>query len=145
MILGLWPIWDQDALARDHIIVEPVSGLALFGVDPVAYFIDGQVRHGIDTYELRYEGYIWQFANLGNLEAFKAAPEVYMPQYGGHGALAVARGFPATGNPAIWQIWEGKLYLFFSLANKIAWNIEIKAHVISAGKKWPHIESQLGY
>ncbi|AXS41752.1 hypothetical protein [Breoghania sp. L-A4] len=77
--------------SRD-ILVDPMTGLALLGYDPVAYFVDRKPRRGERRYELFWSGVVWRFVNEGNMAAFEAAPEVYAPQFGGYDPLVLASG-----------------------------------------------------
>ena len=73
------------------------TGLAIDGYDPVAFFTDGKPVQGSADLELRYGGVVWRFTNVGNRAAFAAAPNVYMPQYGGYDPVGVARGARGRG------------------------------------------------
>src|SRR5579885_1986663 len=86
------------ALAGERIVVDWHSGLAIDGYDPVAFFTEGKPVAGSADFELRYVNVIWRFSNPGNRAAFAAAPDVYMPQYGGYDPLGVARGLAVAGN-----------------------------------------------
>jgi YHS domain-containing protein len=59
-------------------------GLAVKGYDVVAYFTLGTPTKGDSQFSYDWEGATWRFANAAHLEAFKAAPEKYAPQYGGY-------------------------------------------------------------
>jgi YHS domain-containing protein len=59
-------------------------GWAVKGYDVVAYFTLDKPTRGTDQYTYQWQGAIWRFANARHLEAFKAAPQRYAPQYGGY-------------------------------------------------------------
>ena len=48
------------------------------------------------------------------------SPEIYAPQYGGHGAMSVARGFLSDSDPQIYTVFKQRLYLFYSAGNREA-------------------------
>jgi hypothetical protein len=102
------------AATTERVVVDSHSGLAIAGFDPVAYFTDGEAQPGRDEFEQAFAGAVWRFRNEGNLAAFMADPDVYMPRFGGYDATGVARGVPAPGNPRFWLIWNERLYLFYS-------------------------------
>jgi hypothetical protein len=102
------------AATTERVVVDPHSGLAISGFDPVAYFTDAEARPGRDAFEQAFAGAVWRFRNEGNLAAFAADPDVYMPRFGGHDPTGVARGAPVPGNPRFWLIWNDRLYLFYS-------------------------------
>jgi hypothetical protein len=64
------------------ILVDPYTGLAISGFDPVAYFTDGKPVFGRPDLELRVDGVIWRFRNEGDRAAFADHPEVYTPRFG---------------------------------------------------------------
>ncbi|MCA1243926.1 twin-arginine translocation pathway signal protein [Stappia stellulata] len=95
-----------------------MSGYALGGQDPVAYFIARQPLEGLPRHELRWGGTIWVFVNEGNRAAFEADPEVYAPHLAGCDPVALADGFVTEGNPMIFALYDGDLLLFHSEINR---------------------------
>ena len=92
-----------------------LSSTAVGGYDPVAYFTRRQSRSRAKRNSaIAWKGVTWRFANAKNLEAFKAKPETYAPQYGGYCAWAVSQGYTAKGDPKAWSIVDGKLYLNYN-------------------------------
>src|ERR1700757_1865408 len=81
------------------VVVNPNTGLAISGVDPVAYFTDGKPVFGKPDFEMTYDGTVWRFENDGNRAAFKADPDVYMPRFGGYDPVAIAQGKWVAGYP----------------------------------------------
>jgi len=61
-----------------------LSGVAVKGYDPVAYFIEEKPVKGKAKFEYRWQGAKWRFSSAKHLELFKATPEKYAPQYGGY-------------------------------------------------------------
>jgi hypothetical protein len=88
------------------------TGLAIYGVDPVAYFAEGRTVEGEHAWELAHGGAVWRFKNEANRAAFAADPDVYMPQFAGNDAVALTRGVVLKGNPHVWVLFERRLYLF---------------------------------
>ena len=115
------------------------TGLAIAGHDPVAYFTDGRALQGKPAHEYAWRGVTWRFANIGNMAAFKAHPAIYAPQFGGYDALGVARGVTGAGNPRIWIIEKEKLYLFYSLDDKRAWEAEKRTLITRGKRNWPKL------
>lgn len=134
---------ERISVTSERILVDPMTGLALGGYDPVAYFADGKARPGKPQYELPLQGAVWRFANEGNLEAFRLAPKVYMPQFGGHDALSVSRGYPAQGSPLVWAIHGDRLYFFSSPVSRAAWLQSPDGLIAAALHLWPEIEETL--
>jgi YHS domain-containing protein len=59
-------------------------GVAVDGYDVVAYFTLGRATKGDSDFSYKWQGANWRFANAAHLEAFKADPAKYAPQYGGY-------------------------------------------------------------
>jgi hypothetical protein len=109
-----WPVAAAPETNSDYIVVDRHSGLAISGFDPVAYFTDGAALMGRSPFELTYAGVAWRFRNEGNLAAFRANPDIYMPRFGGYDPVAAAKGIGLAGNPLFWLVSRVRLYLFFS-------------------------------
>src|SRR5436853_6162474 len=85
----------------ERVVTNRVSGYAISGFDPVAYFVsDGPVA-GRGEYVFVYDRALWRFHNEGNLSAFQRHPEVYQPLFGGYDPVSVAPGKPVEGQPQI--------------------------------------------
>src|SRR5262245_12540990 len=66
-----------NAAPDGELTVNPDTGLAISGFDPVAYFTDGKAQFGRAEFELKKDGAVWRFNNEGNRGAFEQHPEVY--------------------------------------------------------------------
>lgn len=127
----------------DTIVKDEFTGLALGGVDPLSYFVDGQPKLGTPEHELTFSGALWWFSNIGNRAAFQDASNIYMPQFGGYGAMSVARGGLAEGRPQIWLLQGDKLLLFHSHANRVAWQQNPIELMQAAIARWPTLTNKL--
>jgi hypothetical protein len=67
------------AATTQRLVVDPHSGLAIAGFDPVAYFTDGEALPGNGAFEHPFGGAVWRFRSEGNAAAFAADPDVYVP------------------------------------------------------------------
>jgi YHS domain-containing protein len=131
-----------DALVTT-VITDPLTGIAINGYDPVSYFIEPQPLEGKPDYEYYWQGVPWYFANAANRDVFVRAPEVYAPWFGGHEAMSAARGFLSDGNPRIYSVYEGKLYLFYSTGNRDAFLLAPDEALKQAEANWPALEKDL--
>jgi hypothetical protein len=75
-----------------------------------------------------------------SLQAFKAHPERYVPQYGGFCAFGVSVGAKFDGDPQLWKIVDGKLYLNLNPDIQEQWEKDIPSHIGKADKHWPAIK-----
>jgi hypothetical protein len=126
------------------VVVNPNTGLAISGFDPVAYFTDGKPVFGRPDLELTYDGTIWRFQNEGNRAAFKANPEVYEPRFGGYDPVAVARGVWVAGHPLVWAVVGERLYLFYDDQARAAFLADAGRIIETATRKWPDVVRTMG-
>jgi hypothetical protein len=131
------------AVTGERIVVDPISGLAISGFDPVAYFTDGAALSGKGAFEQVVAGAPWRFRNAGNQAAFAADPEVYMPRFGGYDPVGVARGVAVAGNPQLWLISGERLYLFYTPEARDQFAGEPERTIVAAEQRWPAVERQL--
>lgn len=96
---GIFPPQATNAATDSELTVNPDTGLAISGFDPVAYFTEGKALFGRAEFELNLEGSVWRFNNEGNRGAFEKNPEVYAPQFGGYDPVAIGRGRSVQGIP----------------------------------------------
>ena len=131
--------------AAAAVTVNPATGLAISGFDPVAYFMDAQPQTGRPEYELMADGAVWRFRNEGNRAAFETHPEVYRPAFGGYDPVAIGRERAVPGHPLIWRIVDGRLYLFYSEQNRAAFLADSARVLTAAERKWPAVEQSIGH
>ncbi|MFC4291728.1 YHS domain-containing (seleno)protein [Sphingorhabdus arenilitoris] len=104
--------------------------LALSGYDAVSYFNASAPMQGKADYTVRYQGYDYRFANADNAKTFEADPAKYAPQYGGYCAWAIgANDALAPGDPNVYKIVDGKLYLNFNKAVAQKWAVDIPGFI----------------
>jgi hypothetical protein len=131
------------AATTERIVTNRYTGLAIDGFDPVAYFVDAAPEIGRAGLEFRYAGASWRFRNQGNRAAFAADPDIYMPRFGGHDPIAVARGAAAPGHPRLWWIAGRRLYLFYSEAGRAAFIENPERAIEAAERHWPEVRRTL--
>lgn len=131
------------AATTEVVVTDRYSGLAIYGYDPVAYFTDAAARLGRPEFELAFAGVVWRFCNEGNRAAFAAHPEAFMPRFGGHDPMGIARGSPTPGHPELWLVVNDRLYLFFSEASRRDFVKEPDHDAAAAERRWPEVLSTL--
>lgn len=125
------------------IVTDPLTGVALGGIDPVSYFTEGMPRPGLPAYEYDWQGVAWYFRNAANRDAFEASPEVYAPAFGGHGVMSLARGFLSDGDPQIYLVRDERVLLFYSLGNRDAFLMSEEAAWRAAEANWARLKGGL--
>ena len=91
---------------------ERMSGVALEGFDPVTYRVEAAPRPGQPDHEYVWRGIAWRFANAANRAAFIRSPESFAPRIGGYDAERAASEIVVPGDPEIFALRAGGLYLF---------------------------------
>lgn len=125
------------------IVTDPLTGVALEGYDPVSYFTEAEPLAGSPDYEFVWQGVPWYFATAANRDVFMRHPEVYAPQYGGHCAMSLSRGFLSDGKPRLYAIERMKLYLFYSVANREAFFAQAEPALTAANENWRKLAPEL--
>ena len=104
-------------------------GLAVHGYDVVAYFTKGQPTIGRAKYSTVHKDATYRFASKKHFDAFEANPEKYVPAYGGYCAYGVAVGAKFDGDPHLWRIVDGKLYLNLNEDIQKTWQKDVPGNI----------------
>jgi YHS domain-containing protein len=123
--------------------VNTEQGLAIKGYDPVSYFTTGKPILGLAQFTTSYKGATYRFASAENRDRFIAAPENFVPQYGGYCAYAVSLNKTADIDPEEWAIVKDKLYLNNGFLAQQLWSLDKPGNVVRGDQNWPLI-SKLG-
>lgn len=108
---------------------------AVGGYNSVSYF-NGSPVEGSDRFTTTHKGATFRFATAENLATFKANPDRYAPQYGGHCASAAANNYRFAGAPKVWKVVDGKLYLNYNRDVQVKWEKDIPAMIASGNSNW---------
>lgn len=130
--------------------VDP-GGYAVSGHDVVAYFDLEQSPVGAPqppavpgsaTITAEWNGATFAFASEENRARFLADPTAYVPQYDGHCAFGVAKGGKVPGNPDLWRIVDGKLYLNITRNVVGFWEADVRGNIRMSEANWETLEAQ---
>ncbi|MEQ8964353.1 MAG: YHS domain-containing (seleno)protein [Azospirillaceae bacterium] len=125
------------------------TGFAVSGYDVVSYFDLGQnpvgerqpaPLPGKASITAEHNGATWAFATEENRERFLADPARYVPEYDGHCAYGVALEGKVPGNPLLWRIVDGELYLNVSQTVVGFWEEDIPGFIDKAETNWSGLE-----
>lgn len=113
------------------------------GYDLVSYRTGEKPLRGNGNHVAVQDGVTYLFINQKNRERFETDPDKYLPAYGGYCAYGVALGKKFVGDPDVWAVINGRLYL--NLDNKIQglWNKDVPGFIKEADTKWPRIEDKM--
>ncbi|UTW55902.1 YHS domain-containing (seleno)protein [Kordiimonas sp. SCSIO 12610] len=115
-----------------------VNTVAVGGYDAVSYHGGTPVR-GSGNFAFNYNGSTYLFATEANLNKFKAAPAKYVPAYGGYCAYGAAVGKKFVGDPTVWKIVDGTLYLNLNEDVAKVWNKDVPGNIAKADAQWKKI------
>ncbi|RDJ25187.1 hypothetical protein DWF00_18555 [Bosea caraganae] len=118
------------------------DGVAIRGYDPVAYFRDGGPRLGKPEFSVRHGGATWRFASAEHKALFEAAPERYLPAYGGFCAYGTSRGYLVKIEPEAWSIVDGRLYLNYDTGVRKTWLGATRKYIARAEAGWPNLTAK---
>jgi YHS domain-containing protein len=136
------------AFAGDQFVDK--TGFAVSGYDVVSYFDLPQSKigkpqqsplAGSAAITAEYNGATFAFANEANRDRFLADPGAFAPQYDGHCAYGVAKGGKVPGNPTLWRIVDGKLYLNITKNVVGFWEEDIPGNLKKSEKNWVGLDS----
>ena len=113
--------------------------LALQGYDPVAYFTMARAMKGDPEFRHDWMGAIWQFLNHPHRQMFMATPEKFSPQFGGYCAYGISLGKFFNGDPQLWTVKEGKLYLNLNQEIAKVWKQDAQTYIKKAEIEWPNL------
>ena len=117
-------------------VVVDAEGVAIGGYDPVAYFREGRAVIGSAAHAHRWNGAVWRFATAEARDRFAADPEAFAPQFGGWCAFAMSQDRLAAGDPLVWRIVEGRLYLNCSARAQRDWEADLAANIARGEAVW---------
>lgn len=110
--------------------------LILFGHDVVSYFTDGKHQRGSPTIKSVYKDVTFRFATAEHKALFDQAPEKYIPQFGAYCTNGIVYGIPWGGDADVWEMIDGKLYIFGGRGSRDAFMLDPKRNMALANKYW---------
>ena len=125
--------------------VDPLSGAAMEGYDPISYFTEPGPVAGRPEFEYYWSDVPWYFASAANRDVFIRSPETYAPMFGGYAAMSLSRGYLSVGNPRVYAILAGRLFLFYSSGNKDAFLLSPREAFTKAEENWKVLKKDAGF
>ncbi len=119
-----------------------LGALALKGDDPVSYFTDDRPQKGSKDFTDDWGGATWRFVNCSNRDLFASSPEQYAPQYWGYCAWRISHGNFFDGDPEVWKVVNGKLYVNYNRDIEKTWEQDVPGFIRKADETWPVMEGQ---
>ncbi|MBB6523022.1 YHS domain-containing (seleno)protein [Pseudoteredinibacter isoporae] len=115
---------------------------AVQGYDVVSYHAGKRPVRGNGNFVATHQGATYQFSSKENLETFKRSPDKYVPAYGGYCAFGVSVGKKFIGDPEVWRIVDGTLYLNLDAGIQDLWFKDVPGRIKSANAEWKNIKDK---
>ena len=127
-------------LSADEINTGRFNNIAIGGYDPVAYHLLGSPQKGSADFSIIWKGAEWPFLSQEYLDIFESDPETYVPQFGGFCANGLSDGHKIRGNPKIWRVYDGQLFLFYSKRGRESWDSDTEEKIQLASDYWEEVQ-----
>ena len=134
-LLGI--LFSLNVLAADF----SQSAPAVWGYDVVSYHVNKRPVRGSGHFTADYQGATYLFASLENKNTFTKNPAKYVPAYNGFCAFGVAKGKKFAGDPEVWRIVDGTLYLNLNTKIQDLWLSDVDGMIKDGDKNWNRIKS----
>lgn len=118
------------------------STVGVGGYDLVSYHTAKKPLRGNGNHVATYADVTYLFATEANKEAFEAAPDTYLPAFGGWCAYGVAVEKKFVGDPDVWEIVDGRLYLNLDNTIQRKWREDIRGNIAKAVRNWTKIRDR---
>jgi YHS domain-containing protein len=126
----------SSALRPVNAVMDGDARVILNGADVVAYFTQGRYQQGQPSLQSEFERVTFRFASAEHKALFDAAPQKYLPQFGGFCANGIAYAIPWGGDADTWRIIDGKLYIFGGRASLEAFELDVPGNLELAKRYW---------
>jgi len=113
--------------------------VAVGGYDVVSYHTEESPVRGHARFNHFWNGAVWFFSSQENRAAFAENPEAYAPAFDGYCAFAAALNYAAPGDPLVYTVHDGALYLNVSERAQELWSEDIPGNIEKAQQNWPRI------
>jgi YHS domain-containing protein len=126
------------AFAADHAHSAP----AVQGYDVVSYQTGKRPVRGNGHYVAYHDGATYQFSSEENQKLFEKNPGKYVPAFNGFCAFGVSVGKKFIGDPEVWRIVDGKLYLNLDTTIQSEWLKDVPGRIETANANWRDIQDK---
>ena len=112
------------------------------GYDLVSYHTGAKPLPGNGNHLSEIDGVVYLFASAENKATFDKDPQKYIPAFGGYCAYGVSVGKKFVGDPTVWEIVHGRLYLNLDNRIKGLWIEDVAGRIKKANSTWPGIRDK---
>ena len=125
-----------NAMAAEHTHSTP----AVQGYDVVSYQTGKRPVRGNGNFVAVHEGAAYLFSSSDNQKVFEKNPNKYVPAYGGYCAFGASVGKKFIGDPEVWRLVDGRLYLNLDVGIQSQWLNDVPGRIETADAQWRKIE-----
>lgn len=115
---------------------------AVHGYDVVSYQTSKRPVRGNGYFVVEHKGATYLFSSEENKAIFEKNPDKYTPAYGGYCAYGVAVGKKFDGDPEVWRVVDGRLYLNLDANIQDEWLKNVKGNINKAENNWNSIKDK---
>lgn len=126
------------AVAGDYLHSTP----AVQGYDVVSYHTGKRPVRGNGNFVAEHAGATYLFSSKANQELFQASPDKYVPAFGGYCAFGVSVGKKFIGDPEVWRLVDGRLYLNLDNSIQNEWLKDVPGRIKTANSQWKKIRGK---
>ena len=116
-----------------------VSTTGVQGYDLVSYHTGAKPLRGNGNHVAVHQGTTYLFVSKTNQDAFEKNPKKYIPAYNGYCAFGVSVGKKFVGDPDVWRVVDGKLYLNLDTKIQKLWLEDVPGSIKKADNQWKTI------
>jgi YHS domain-containing protein len=110
----------------------------LKGFDPAAYLLQGKAVRGAPEHSVTYQGRLYYLSSEEARKKFEEDPEKHLPRLGG--LCTTALGGPYSnrfdGDPEVFDVHEGRVYLFSSERARRSYQRDPKHYIVPAESRF---------
>ena len=126
------------ALSAQAAVAGNQLAVAIGGYDTVSYH-DGAPLQGEARFNAFHNGAVWYFSSEENRDKFKADPVAFAPAFDGYCSWAASQGYKAPGDPNVWQVVDGTLYVQVHPRAQTLWQEDIPTYIAAGDENWSRI------
>ena len=115
---------------------------AVQGYDVVSYQTSKRPVRGNGHFIAVHNGATYQFSSEQNRDVFQQDPDKYAPAYNGYCAFGASVGKKFIGDPEVWRLVNGKLYLNLDTNVQAQWLKDVPGRIKTADEKWEEIKDK---
>jgi len=119
-----------------------VDTTGMQGYDLVSYHTSKRPLHGNGHFLAVHDSVTYLFVNEENQAAFERDPQKYLPAYGGYCAFGVSVGKKFVGDPEVWRLVDGRLYLNLDENIQDQWLKDVPGRIKTANENWQRIKDK---